>query len=97
MKYTIYFSWIIDFIVAYFYDIKPDYEYTLGLGFFLHGPLVVWNWIISWFDADKLCKAPLHTDAYNFFWWFSAISAIVYFIIQAIALIIGTFLRRMMK
>jgi len=68
--------WIFWFIVAYFYNIKPDYEYGWAWGLLWHGPLTIPSWIISFFDSDKYCMAPLHTSGYSFWWWFMLIGNI---------------------
>ena len=61
--------WIIWFAVAYFYNIKPDYEYGWAWALFWQGPLSIPSWIISLFDPSKYCMAPLHTSGYAFWWW----------------------------
>lgn len=61
-------AWIFWLIVAFIYDIKPDYEYGWVWGI-CHGPLVIPSWIISFFVPDKYCMAPLHTFGYAFWWW----------------------------
>ena len=70
--------WGIAFIVAWFYDFQPDYEYSWYWMFF-HGGLIIPNWIYSWFIDTKLCKPELYTTAYNVFWWLSAIGMAISF------------------
>ena len=80
--------WAFWLIVAYFYIIKPDYEYSWWW-MFLHGPLIPANWVLSFFDPSKLCKAPLHTTVYNILWWISCICAVYTAIMQIIAIIMS--------
>ena len=89
---TILFSWVLLLIIAYLYSIKPDFEYSWWW-VILHGPLVPANWILSFFDASKLCKAPLHTTAYNILWWISCVLTIFTTVMQLIAVVM-TLLRR---
>ena len=63
---------IATFIVAWFYNFQPDYEYSWYWMFF-HGGLIIPNWIYSWFTESKMCKPELYTTGYNVFWWISVI------------------------
>lgn len=90
-KMRIIVSLVCWFVIAYFYNIKPDYEYTWWWAMLWHGPMMVYNWIISLFDADKLCKAPLHTTAYNVWWWLSSIGSVIWFVSQIIILGVSLF------
>lgn len=64
--------WVAAFIVAWFYNFQPDYEYSWYWMFF-HGWLIIPNWIYSWFIDAKLCRPEMYTTAYNIFWWLSVI------------------------
>lgn len=56
------------FVLAIIFDIDSSKEYGWFLGFF-HGGWAPANWIMSWFNDSILVKAPIHTNAYNVFWW----------------------------
>lgn len=60
------------FIVVIIFDINPLKEYG-WLGGFFHGGWAPWNWIMSWFSNSVLVKAPIHTNAYNVFWWIGVV------------------------
>jgi hypothetical protein len=90
---TILFSWVLLLIVALFYTIKPDFEYSWWW-VILHGPLIPANWILSFFDASKLCKAPIHTTVYNILWWISCVCTIFTTVMQAITLILSFFRKK---
>ena len=83
---TILISWVFTFIVACFYTIKPDFEYSWWW-MFIHGALIPANWVLSFFDASKLCKAPMHTTAYNILWWISCVCTIFTTMMQIIIII----------
>ena len=55
-------------LVYFFFSIEPDKTYTWWQGAF-HGAWVVPNWIVSWFKDGYYVKAPMHTAAYNVWWW----------------------------
>ena len=64
--------WVAAFIVAWFYNFQPDYEYSWYWMFF-HGWLIIPNWIYSWFIDTKLCRPELYTTGYNVLWWLTVI------------------------
>ena len=80
--------WVAAFIVAWFYNFQPDYEYS-WYWVFLHGWLIIPNWIYSWFIDAKLCKPELYTTAYNIFWWMSLIGFSISFITSIISIFIN--------
>ena len=67
------------FVVAYLFSIEGGKEYGWFAGFF-HGGWVVPNYIFSLFIDNYYVKAPLHTTAYNVFWWITCISGMIYLI-----------------
>lgn len=83
---TILITWVILLIIAYFYSIKPGYEYSWWW-MILHGPLIPANWVLSFFDGSKLCKAPLHTTMYNVFWWIACVCAVITTVLQVLSII----------
>lgn len=85
-------TWAILFAIAYFYDIKPDYEYSWWW-IILHGSIIPENWVISLFDFTKYCKAPLHTTAYNVFWWIACIVSTITIVFQVYT-VIASFFRK---
>lgn len=85
---TILSSWVLFLVVAYFYSIKPAYEYSWWW-VILHGPLIPANWILSFFDPSKLCKAPIHTTTYNILWWISCICGVFTTVMQLISITIA--------
>lgn len=78
--------WIIAFIIAWFYNFQPGYEYSWWW-MFLHGPLIVPNWILSFFIDGKACRPELYTTAYGVLWWISTIGWVVTFISYVISLV----------
>ena len=64
--------WVAAFIVAWFYNFQPDYEYSWYWMFF-HGWLIIPSWIYSWFIDTKLCRPELYTTGYNVLWWLTVI------------------------
>ena len=83
---TILLSWAILLIIALFYSIKPSFEYSWWW-VILHGPLIPANWIISFFDPSKLCKAPIHTTVYNIFWWIACVCTTFATVMQLITVV----------
>lgn len=83
-------AWLFWFVVAYLYDIKPDYEYGWAWALFWHGPLTIPSWFISLFDSGKYCMAPMHTSGYAFWWW---VLLIINIIVQTKNLL--TFIRQL--
>lgn len=77
----------IGFVIAVIFDINPAKEYGWFAGFF-HGCWLPINWIMSWFSDSVLIKAPLHTTAYNVWWWINAVFG-VWFWIKMILMIIA--------
>ena len=65
------------FLVCWIFNIEGDKEYGWFAGSW-HGGWMVYNWIRSWFFDGVLVKAPIHTSAYTFFWWFFAIWGILF-------------------
>lgn len=55
-------------LMAWILSINPFKEYGWFMGM-IHGSLAPFNWVISWFSDAWFVKAPLHTTAYNVFWW----------------------------
>lgn len=78
---------ILLFILCFIFPIKPDVTYVWWEGMF-HGSWFLSNWIISLFSDNWLCKAPMHTNAYNTWWWIFAIWAIFCYIYMIIKIII---------
>ena len=66
--------------------INPEKEYGWFMGN-LHGAWSLHNWILSCFNGDILVKAPLHTSAYNIWWWIGLVFS-VYSWIKSLLLII---------
>lgn len=60
------------FGLAVIFDINPAKEYGWFAGGF-HGCWLPANWIMSWFSDSVLLKAPLHTTAYNVWWWIGVV------------------------
>ena len=79
---------IVAFIVAWFYNFKPDYEYSWYWIFF-HGWLIIPDWIYSWFVDSKACKPELYTSAYNVFWWISVITSGISYLQFILTVILG--------
>ena len=65
---------IATFIFALIVSISATSEYGWFMGI-VHGYLAPYNWVISWFSDSWLVKAPIHTTAYNVFWWIALISS----------------------
>ncbi|MDR1633303.1 MAG: hypothetical protein LBR97_10630 [Dysgonamonadaceae bacterium] len=64
----------IGLLIPYFLcHIDPNINAGWLRGFW-HGSNFIGNLILSLFDG-RLLKAPVHTAAYNFFWWFFTISS----------------------
>lgn len=62
------FGTAIGFLIAWIFDINPLKEYGWFMGW-LHGAWALFNWVMSLFNDAVFVKAPLHTSAYNVFWW----------------------------
>lgn len=77
------------FVLAVIFDINPDKEYGWLMGNF-HGVWMPSNWILSLFNDSVLLKAPIHTSAYNFWWWCGSLLA-VWLWIKTLLLVIITF------
>ena len=90
---SILITWAELFVIAYFYNIKPDYEYSWWW-MILHGLILPENWVLSLFDSAKYCKAPLHTTAYNVFWWIACIGATITTIFQVYTVIASLFRKK---
>lgn len=75
-------------IKTWFSEIDINNEYGLAKGF-LHGGWAPFKWILSFFQEGIILKAPLHTGAYTFFWWFSFICAIYIIFIVFLRIIIS--------
>lgn len=80
--------WVAAFIVAWFYNFQPDYEYS-WYWMFLHGWIIIPSWIYSWFIDTKLCKPELYTTGYNVFWWFSVICVSISIVFNIISFILS--------
>lgn len=78
------------FLLAWIFDILPLKEYGWFAGLF-HGGWLVPNYVFSWFDADVLTKAPIHTKAYNVCWWIGCITGIWYFVVNFIGMLVMFF------
>ena len=63
------------FVLAIIFDISPTKEYGWFAGGF-HGVWAPAYWIMSWFSDNVLVKAPIHTTAYNIFWWVGVITGV---------------------
>ena len=74
------------FILALIFTIKGNKEYGWFAGLF-HGNWAVCNWIISWFKESAMVKAPLHTTAYNIWWWIGFIFGLWHWIKTVLRLI----------
>lgn len=75
--------------LALIFDINPTKEYGWFAGC-LHGAWIPANWIISFFKEGTLLKAPLHTNAYNTWWWIGAVCGVWTWVKFALGLI-GSF------
>lgn len=60
------------FMVKWCVTIDPTHVYGWFKGA-IHGGAWFMNWIHSWFDPAIYVKAPLHTGAYNFWFWMGAV------------------------
>ena len=69
----------IHFIVAYLLSIEPTKMYGWFSGWY-QGFLVIPNYIISLIIDNHYVKAPLHTTAYNVFWWIFLITSLTTYI-----------------
>ena len=56
------------FFLAWFFSIEGGKEYGWFAGIF-HGSWAPINWIRDLLFDGVYVKAPLHTTAYNSFWW----------------------------
>ena len=63
-------------LAAWLLSIDPFKMYGWFMGI-IHGALAPFNWILSWFCDIWFVKAPLHTTAYNVFWWISLVLTII--------------------
>lgn len=81
---------IIGMIVAWIFDIDPTKEYGWFAGGF-DGAVFVPNYIISLFNSNWLTKAPIHTSAYNVFWWISTVTTVAGYGITTIKAITALF------
>lgn len=63
-------------LLAWLLSIEPLNEYGWFMGI-IHGALAPFNWVISWFNDFWFVKAPLHTTAYNVFWWISLVLTVI--------------------
>ena len=68
-------------LVCWIFNIEGDKEYGWFAGAW-HGVWMVYNWIRSLFFDGVFVKAPIHTSAYNIFWWFFAIWGTMFFFIM---------------
>ena len=78
----------ISFLLAWIFDIQATHEYGWFLGW-CHGSWFIPNWIMSLFNDAVLTKAPLHTSAYNIFWWIGLILTCWYTFTNIISTIIS--------
>lgn len=62
-------------VLALVFDINPAKEYGWFMGS-LHGAWLPANWILSFFNESVLLKAPLHTNAYNTWWWIGVVCGV---------------------
>lgn len=67
------------FVVAYIFSIEPSKEYGWFAGIW-HGIWFIPNYIISLFSDNYYFKAPMHTTAYNVFWYINAIWASIFYL-----------------
>lgn len=67
------------FGLAAIFDINPAKEYGWFAGIF-HGFSLPTYWIMSWFSDSVLLKAPLHTTAYNVWWWIDVVFGVWWWI-----------------
>lgn len=82
-------GWVIGyFFVKWWITIDPTHVYGWFQGF-LQGGCWVINWIRSWFDAAILVKAPLHTGAYSFWYWVSAIGCSFMWLLMILGFIVN--------
>lgn len=77
---------IVVFVLAVIFDINPSKEYGWFAGGF-HGCWLPANWIMSWFGDSVLMKAPIHTTAYNVFWWIGVVLGVWAWIKMILAII----------
>ena len=76
------------FLVVTIFDINPEKEYGWFMGN-LHGVWSLHNWILSCFNGDILVKAPLHTSAYNIWWWIGLVLSVYTWIEFLLSIIIN--------
>ena len=72
--------------VAMIFDINSLKEYGWFVGS-LHGVWAPGNWILSWFNDSVIMKAPIHTNAYNIWWWTGLLCGIWIWIKSILAII----------
>ena len=80
------------FALVLIFDINPAKEYGWFMGS-LHGAWIPANWILSLFNDSVLLKAPLHTNAYNTWWWIGVVIGVwswIRFVLQIIITLRGT-------
>lgn len=79
---------VVSAILGAIFSIDPTKEYGWFGGMF-HGAWVIGNWILSLFMDDHLVKAPLHTTAYNVFWWIWCVFVLISCFFNLVALLFG--------
>ena len=82
IAFGLFFLWVTIF------DINPEKEYGWFMGS-LHGFWSLHNWILSCFNGDILVKAPLHTSAYNIWWWIGLVLSVYTWIEFLLSIIIN--------
>lgn len=76
------------FALASIFDINSAKEYGWFMGG-LHGAWIPANWILSLFNDSVLLKAPLHTNAYNTWWWIGVVIGVWSWIRIALQVIVA--------
>lgn len=78
------------FVIAYFWcEVKPAEDYSWLYGIW-HGSYFIPNWVISFFQDDRLCRAVEYTSSYGIFWWICAVLTSIYtfFLLLGIVMLI---------
>ena len=75
------------FLLTWIFNINPEKEYGWFAGLW-HGSWAPYNWIRSLIFDDIYVKAPLHTTAYNWFWWIFFIFSL-WILLRSVVRLIG--------
>ncbi|MBQ8702832.1 MAG: hypothetical protein IJ524_00465 [Bacteroidales bacterium] len=81
---------IVFLVLCLLFPMHADHQYGWFMGI-VHGLVWLPNWILSWFSSSYFVKAPLHTGAYNFFWWLNFILSLIGWVEAFIPIILSLF------